>query len=217
MNVSTPVPVFTWSWRAACTAAKDGRLTVQPVRISLGKPKFWPRAERFPFVAELAPDGWMMRLDSDEKFERVYRAKLDRIGVESIRRRLEEVAIDTHGIALCCFEEAADDCHRTMFARWWVEQTGEELAELEPAQLTTNRRRPLMAHDDDSLREQIDSAAVGPFEVPTCGIDGPSPTLLVSAGDNGVRIAFGDALADLDRQGAETLIATLRRVLEGGR
>jgi hypothetical protein len=131
MNVSIPVPVYTWSWRAACTAAKDGRLTVQPVRISLGKPKFWPRAERFPFVAELAPDGWMMRL-SDEKFAPSYRAKLDRIGVEAIRRRLQEVATDTHGIALCCFEEAADDCHRAMFAAWWAEQTAEQLHELDP-------------------------------------------------------------------------------------
>jgi hypothetical protein len=64
---------------------------------------------------------------------------------------------------------------------------------------------------DDGLRQQIDAAASGPFEVPTRGLDGPSLTLLVSGGENGVRIAFGDALADLDQQGARLLITTLRR------
>lgn len=105
---------------------------VQPVRISLGKPKFWPRAAGFPFVAELAPDGWMMRL-GDEAFERAYRRKLDRIGVEAISSRFAQIAgVNGPTLALCCFEADAAACHRRQFADWWREQTGEDLSEVEP-------------------------------------------------------------------------------------
>jgi hypothetical protein len=41
----------------------EGRnLGVQPVRINLGVPRFWPQAASFPYIEQLAPDRWMMRL-----------------------------------------------------------------------------------------------------------------------------------------------------------
>jgi hypothetical protein len=131
----------TWSWAAAHRAWKDRRLTVQPVRISLGRPKFWPQAEHFPFIAELAPDGWMLGLEG-EQYTRAYLAKLDKVGVETITARFEAITTNPDvALALLCFEADRANCHRGLFARWWQERTGEVVPEIRPAQMTIEEAR----------------------------------------------------------------------------
>jgi len=132
----THTSIATWSWRAAWEASKDGRLVVQPVRISRGVPKFWPAAETFPEIPELAPDGPMFSMTA-ERFEVAYRAKLDRLGVDLIQARLDATEAETdRGLALCCFEADRQRCHRGTWAWWWLEQTGVEVRELTGPQLT---------------------------------------------------------------------------------
>lgn len=131
-------PIATWSWSGAHQAWRDGRLVVQPVRISLGVPKFWPAAERLPFIAELAPDGWMMSREG-EAFGAAYLAKLDRIGVDLIAERFEAITtVHAGALALMCFEDvlAGQGCHRRLFADWWLERTGEVVPEVGARQLT---------------------------------------------------------------------------------
>lgn len=130
-------PIATWSWSGAHQAWRDGRLVVQPVRISLGVPKFWPAAVLCPFIPELAPDGSMMNLDG-ERFRAAYLAKLRRVGVDMIAERFEAIAMTaTAGtLALCCFERDRRDCHRGLFADWWLEATGEVVPEVGSRQLT---------------------------------------------------------------------------------
>jgi hypothetical protein len=58
-----------------------------------------------------------------------------RDGVEKIRAALEDVArgVGAAGVVLLCFEDLEDEgqwCHRTIFAAWWREQTGEDVVEL---------------------------------------------------------------------------------------
>jgi Domain of unknown function DUF488 len=100
------------------------------VAITLGLPK-WPLGYGFAEVKELAPDGWILALEG-EAFERKYREKLDRIGVETIRARLGQISEERGGeeLALLCYEARRESCHRGVFAEWWEEKTGEVVVEL---------------------------------------------------------------------------------------
>jgi hypothetical protein len=86
----------------------------------------------------LAPPRYSLKL---EQWETIYRAHLDRLGVERIRALLElslEMSNQGRkhprdGVVLLCFEDVRDPahpCHRTVFAAWWKEQTGEDVEEL---------------------------------------------------------------------------------------
>ena|SRR5436305_14889014 len=120
--------LFTCSYRAALAAAPP--LVV--VRISIGKPRWLApaQADAMPFVAELAPFG-AFHIADDAEFERAYRARLERMGIDRIERRFEGIAREHRGrpLALCCFELDPADCHRSTFARWWLHTTGERVSE----------------------------------------------------------------------------------------
>ncbi len=110
-----------------------GRLPVVAVGISRGVPKF-PVRYRYRRLMELAPDGWMLSIESDERFEKVYVAKLERLRVERISDLLKALSDEVGGkaLALLCYEDvhAGQVCHRRMFAQWWQTRTGQEVAEL---------------------------------------------------------------------------------------
>ncbi len=120
--------LVTASWTALWQASKGGPLPLQPVRISRGTPKFWPQAATFPAVDELIPDGWMLSEKDLGKSERGYRGKLDRIGLERITARLDEIAAECGAtLALACFEDLSkpgEQCHRRWFADWFANQPG---------------------------------------------------------------------------------------------
>lgn len=103
------------------------------VQTSLGAPRF-----RLPYrlaatIPELAPAGWMLHLD-EAKFAIAYGRRLDRLGVDHVRRILDQVASDAGGdqLALLCFERLGIGvgCHRRTFAAWWFEQTGQVVEEI---------------------------------------------------------------------------------------
>lgn len=126
------VPLHTASWRALFEQHASGVLTAVPVRISLGKPRYWPLAQHAPYIKELAPAGLLRQppLEPNE-FDRLYLERLDRFGVDQIAVRLNAVYAD-YGkpLALACFEADPSDCHRGTFARWWHGRTGQEVSEL---------------------------------------------------------------------------------------
>jgi hypothetical protein len=70
-----------------------------------------------------------------EVYEREYLLQLEDAGVEGISAQLErkvasaKLANDT--VILLCHEEPGEFCHRRLFARWWREQTGQEIPELD--------------------------------------------------------------------------------------
>lgn len=107
-----------------------------PVGISIGQPKFKLGYELREQCYSLAPKGYMLRMDI-ESFKKAYYEKLEGIGTEkiiSMVNRLDEKAQNEgKDLVLLCYEDVrvpADWCHRTIFAEWWAEQTGELIEEL---------------------------------------------------------------------------------------
>lgn len=117
-----------------------------PVRISLGVPKF-PVSGFEPGrqIKILTPGGHYFRAAKPE-FDRMFYQQLDRAGVQEINSQLEQMKRwENAPLVLLCFEQLGrsvynegDDlfeveaqiCHRRMFAKWWRDQTGEEIPEL---------------------------------------------------------------------------------------
>lgn len=108
-----------------------------PVRISNGFPKF----VKYPLpltIKELWPLWADVKADLDQAtFRDRYREKLAGHGLDVIASRLRAMvaAGGDHRLVLMCYEDLAKPgwwCHRTMFAEWWTEQTGEPVTELGP-------------------------------------------------------------------------------------
>lgn len=129
----------TGRWVDAWRAKQRGTLDVVPVRASLGLPKFWPAAKTLPVAEQLAPVGLFNVRDRDE-FERRYRQRLDRIGVDIVLHRLDVVwtRADRRTLCLLCFEDVHEPggwCHRRIAAEWIEERSGLAVPELDLAQL----------------------------------------------------------------------------------
>ena len=103
-----------------------------PVRIYIGTPR-WPLGyELAGAIKELMPFGSKDIEDQDES-RRAYHSRLDRIGFETISRKLKQFEGMGKPVVLLCYEDiqkAGNWCHRTFFAEWWLEQTGEQVEEL---------------------------------------------------------------------------------------
>lgn len=111
------LPLHTASWGEMANRHALGDTSVLPVRVSLGKPKFWPLAASLPYVHELAPAG-LLGLPWAE-FEPAYVQRLNAFGVERIAQRFEAIhAAYCRPLALCCFEAHRSDCHRDLLAEW---------------------------------------------------------------------------------------------------
>ncbi len=107
-----------------------------PVGISIGQPKFRLGYELREQCYSLAPKGYMLNMSPD-RFKPAYYEKLEGIGAEKIVgivNRLDERAqSEGKELVLLCFEDVrvpGEWCHRTVFAEWWAENTGELIEEL---------------------------------------------------------------------------------------
>ena len=108
---------------------KTGKYTA--VRISLGAPK-WPLGyEIAGEIKDLMPFG-LLQINDKALYEQKYRERLDRIGIDRIQRQIDSFGYEKP-VVLLCYEDVRDPsqwCHRTMFAQWLLEQTGEIADEL---------------------------------------------------------------------------------------
>ena len=107
-----------------------------PVGISIGKPRFSLGYTLRMQCYSLAPKGYMLNMQFD-RFKPAYYEKLESIGVgkiiEMVRKMETEAAAEGKELVLLCFEDVRipeDWCHRTVFATWWAEHTGEQIKEL---------------------------------------------------------------------------------------
>jgi hypothetical protein len=101
-----------------------------PVVVSLTTPKWLPEAAAWPKVRRLTPQWTDFRTaDWDER----YLARLERFGVASIRDRLHNLGreLGAERLVLLCWELSGHpgQCHRGVYARWWMEKTGEVIDE----------------------------------------------------------------------------------------
>jgi hypothetical protein len=104
------------------------------VRTSIGEPKFPYDAKRRAECKRLMPWG-LLREAEKATFIARYRERLEHHGVESIRGRLLQIVdfFEEPKLVLLCFENIENPgkwCHRTIFAEWWREQTGETVTEI---------------------------------------------------------------------------------------
>lgn len=114
---------------------KDGGY--YPVGISLGKPKFSTGYTIREQCYALAPERSTLNFEY-HPYREAYFRKLNSAGVEriiGIVRRLDmAAAAEGKQLVLLCFEDIRKPgawCHRTLFAEWWEEHTGEMVQELE--------------------------------------------------------------------------------------
>ncbi|MGW4073794.1 hypothetical protein ACWELB_09790 [Streptomyces asiaticus] len=107
-----------------------------PVRITLGAPRFKLSYSLTHVVPELAPRREYFSKPLPE-FTAAYRGDLDRLGATRVADRLRQIAEaeGDHRLVLLCFEDLADAaqwCHRRIFASWWKDATGDTVRELSP-------------------------------------------------------------------------------------
>lgn len=111
---------------------KTGNYTA--VRISIGSPRWQVGYEISGAISELMPKGIFGKYETKEAFEVQYRKRLDCIGVDYIRKLLARYMALGKNVVLLCYEDVrkgdSDWCHRTIFADWWLEKTGELIPEL---------------------------------------------------------------------------------------
>lgn len=131
---------------------KSGNYTA--VRISLGAPK-WPLGYTIVGeIKELIPFG-LLQINDRDLYEKRYRERLDRIGPDRIQEVLDRFGVNKP-VVLLCYEDVRDLsqwCHRSMFAQWWLEKTGEIVDELpdpstvrpkHPRQMQAQKKAPAM-------------------------------------------------------------------------
>lgn len=107
------------------------------VGISIGTPKFKLAYRLENQCYSLAPKGYMLRMNLED-FKKAYYEKLNGIGKDRIINMVMKMERDAAGprgknLVLLCYEDVRipeDWCHRTVFAEWWVENTGEITEEL---------------------------------------------------------------------------------------
>lgn len=96
--------------------------------IAVGYPKF-----NLPFelkhVSSIKPYGVFGKYEGDEYYKK-YMERLEKIGVDRIYEDLKNAQGDKENLVLMCYEKNADECHRRMFAEWWLQKTGEIIEEI---------------------------------------------------------------------------------------
>lgn len=101
--------------------------------VTLGAPKFKLGYELRGNIMEIAPPGRLFHVYDKERFTKEYKRNLDRIGAGRIKKILDSCMSPGKDIVLCCYEDVrkpGEWCHRQVFAEWWLEKTGEGIAEL---------------------------------------------------------------------------------------
>lgn len=107
-----------------------------PVGISIGRPRFRLGYMLRDQCYSLAPKGYMLNMDIED-FRKAYYGKLGEIGegriINMVNRLDERARREGKELVLLCFEDVrveSEWCHRTIFAQWWAEKTGEVIREL---------------------------------------------------------------------------------------
>ena len=148
---------------------KSGDYT--PVGITLGRPKFKLGYDLFGNIYDIAPSKDLFGKGyPKEVYTKLYFEKMDRIGVDRVRRQLDKYRAFGKPVVLLCYEDLRDEtlfCHRTCFAQWWEMRTGEKVEELhdtsvfKPKKSVTKdknseiKKEAKKAIIDDMLEEQM--------------------------------------------------------------
>lgn len=136
---------------------KTGKYTA--VRISVGSPRWKVGYDISGAISELMPKGIFGKYETKAAFEVEYRKRLECIGTAYIRKLLAGYETLGKDVVLLCYEDVrkgeSDWCHRTIFADWWREKTGEVIPELfDPSPVKGVKKVPKI---DDAQATLFDS------------------------------------------------------------
>lgn len=131
-----------------------------PVGISLGTPKFPLGYDLRDQCYSLAPKSFMLKMEY-EPYREAYFKKLEDIGADkiiSIVQKLDARAREEgKSLVLLCYEDLRNPekwCHRTLFAEWWQNATGEIIEELEEAEPLKEKKPPAAAPKEEDQGTQ---------------------------------------------------------------
>lgn len=138
------------------------------VSISVGSPR-WPLGyELNGDIGMLKPFG-LLQIEDKETYHRAYMSRLNKYGLDKIEAAMRPFFASGEDVVLLCYEDLRKDdqwCHRTMFAEWWLEQTGEIINELPdpsapPKSIKKADNTPTLTHkptqQPDKAHEPIDN------------------------------------------------------------
>ena len=77
----------------------------------------------------------MVKMTDKDAYKTLYLKQLNDLGIEKVQQALTEIA-DGKPVILLCFEKLRSPeewCHRTMFAEWYEQQTGQKIVEFDGA------------------------------------------------------------------------------------
>lgn len=121
---------------ATCTYQEFAPIMGTPVRTTVGHPRFPLSYQLGGIARSVTPTRPLLRIEAEDAYEWAYRRLLSERGVDAIREELTAIAgandLDAP-VVLLCFDKLSKPgnwCHRTMFGRWWTEETGEDVPEL---------------------------------------------------------------------------------------
>lgn len=105
------------------------------VRTTAGAPPGWFTAANETAHAKLVTPRWSFLRKPKAAYEPEYLAMLDGHGVQAVADELLGITQmnGDHRLVLLCFDDLRQPsgwCHRTMFARWWTENTGDPCREV---------------------------------------------------------------------------------------
>ena len=123
-----PIDLFTTRYQAF-----RPRMGV-PVRTTISPPRWRLPYELRHHIREIAPDRAYLRAPYD-LFREKYFLKLDRTGPASLVAIMEgsATAAGDGRLVLLCYEDLTKPgewCHRTLFAEWWLDKTGDQVREI---------------------------------------------------------------------------------------
>ncbi|WTW95424.1 hypothetical protein OG216_19475 [Streptomycetaceae bacterium NBC_01309] len=111
-----------------------------PTRTTAGHPRFALGYQLAGHAVLVTPDRQLVKAAHaglpEDAYEFQYRRQLATFGVDRIRAELAAIAryFGAPGpVVLLCFDKLTQPgnwCHRTHFAKWWTEQTGDPVPEL---------------------------------------------------------------------------------------
>lgn len=108
-----------------------------PIRFTRGHPRFALRYELAGTILELAPTKDEFSLGGDhDAFTAAYRSRLDTMDHVDIGGKIMTIVAarpGATGAVLLCFEDVrlpGELCHRSIFAAWWKDRTGQVVPEL---------------------------------------------------------------------------------------
>ncbi|WP_254878538.1 hypothetical protein [Streptomyces sp. NA04227] len=135
---------------ATCTYQEFAPHMGTPVRTTVGHPRFPLSYQLGGIARSVTPTRSLLKIESEDAYEFIYRRLLNERGIDAIREELTAIAGANDlevPVVLLCFDKLSKPgnwCHRTHFAKWWTEQTGQEVPELGAAAVQPPQAPPAL-------------------------------------------------------------------------